>query len=180
MGPLQTRHHYYFSHLGWYIMMPITNLIGPPLSLTFTASFVGLLAVVKLSTNTPFNCLMLLFIAATTDQLWYAREIMHTLNVSASAHHLIHRYKLYWKRFILTSDVWAVSPVSAPVIMSFAWCRQMMTSSEAERKLSSGLFGKFTINDEVTEGLIYQHCSSWISHSSSLKFKLYIDCVVMH
>ena len=36
-----------FPTLGWYIMMRIMNLIGPPPTLTFTASFVALLAVVR-------------------------------------------------------------------------------------------------------------------------------------
>lgn len=41
------------------------------------------------------------------------------------------------KRFILTSDVWAPPLLSFPAIMSFTWCRQMVTSSEAGRKSPS-------------------------------------------
>lgn len=66
MGPLETR-RCYFPHLGWYIMMPVMNLIGLPLNLTFTASFAGLLAAVGHSTNTDYYSPVLLFLGATVD-----------------------------------------------------------------------------------------------------------------
>lgn len=94
---------------------------------------------------------------------------MHAINIQASAHHLIRISKLCWERFILTGDVWAASPLSFPVVMSSTWCRRMMTSGEAGRKKSaSDLFGKRIADDEVTEGLIHQHCPSWIPPSQQI------------
>lgn len=104
-----------------------------------------------------FSCVMLLFVGATADQLWYVKEIIHTIDICASAHHRIHVYKLQWERFIPTSDVWALwtglnsSHYELPLIQTdddkqWSW-------EEFALMLTSVLFVKLTIDGEVTEDL---------------------------